>query len=44
MTSTSVMTGRSKNKVRSASATPEHHQDVDLHEEGDEAGAEDHQD
>ncbi len=38
------MVGRSKNKARSAPATPEQHQDVDLHEEGDEAGAKDHQD
>jgi hypothetical protein len=26
------MTGRSKNKTRSAPDTPEHHQEVDLHE------------
>ncbi len=38
------MSGRSKNKARSAPTTPEQHQDVDLHEEGDETGAEDHQD
>ncbi len=38
------MTGWSKNKPRSAPDTPEQHQDVDLHEEGDEEGAEDHQD
>jgi hypothetical protein len=38
------MTGRSKNKTRSTLATPEQHQDVDLHEEGDETGTEDHQD
>jgi hypothetical protein len=38
------MVGLSKNKARSAPATPEQHQDVDLQEEGDEAGAEDHQD
>ena len=44
MASNSVMTGWSKNKARSAPATPEKNQDVDLHEEGDETGAEDHQD
>ncbi len=44
MASSAVMSGSSKNKARSASATPEQHQDVDLHEEGDEAGAEDHHD
>jgi hypothetical protein len=38
------MAGRSKNKSRSVPDTPEQHQDVDLHEEGDEAGEEDHQD
>jgi hypothetical protein len=44
LASNSVMTGWSKNKARSAPATPEKNQDVDLHEEGDETGAEDHQD
>ncbi len=39
-----MVAGRSKNKARSAPATPEQHQDVDLHEEGDESGEEDHQD
>ena len=44
MASSAVMSRSSKNKARSASPTPEQHQDVDLHEEGDEAGAEDHHD
>ncbi len=44
MTSSSVMAGWIKNKVRSVSDTPEQYQDVDPHEEGDEAGADDHQD
>jgi hypothetical protein len=44
LASNSVMAGWSKNKARSVPTTPEQHQDVDLHEDGDEAGEEDHQD
>jgi hypothetical protein len=38
------MTGRIKNKTRSAPVTPEHHQEVDFDEEGEETGVEDQQD
>jgi hypothetical protein len=44
LASSSVMAGQRKNKTRSAPTTPEQHQDVDLHEGGDETGTEDHQD
>jgi hypothetical protein len=38
------MTGRNKNKARSALTTPEQYQEVDFDEEGEEAGVEDQQD
>ena len=38
------MTGRSKNKTRSAPVTPEQYQEVDFDEEGEETGVEDQQD
>ena len=38
------MTGRIKNKTRSAPVTPEQHQEVDFDEEGEETGVEDQQD
>ncbi len=38
-----MVDGRSKNKARSAPVKPEQQQDMDLHEEGDESGTEDHQ-
>ena len=38
------MTGRIKNKTRSAPVTPEQHQEVDFDEEGEGTGVEDQQD
>ncbi len=38
------MEGKNKNKARSAPVTPEHHQEVDFDEEGEETEEEDQQD